>query len=138
MFDMLRIALPTAARPGVFVLEGKLTGLWAKELVRVARQTKEVCGGIFDLQEVSPVDSGGEQALRILNGFGAKFIVESPYGKGLCKRLKLHRVSASKVESDKQEADAPRATADDRREHGAKLVSFTSQPHINTARDTGE
>ncbi|MGO9337298.1 MAG: hypothetical protein ACLPY1_07315 [Terracidiphilus sp.] len=97
---MLRITSPTASGSGVFVLEGKLTGLWAQELLRVARGENRRQGNIFDLQEVFYVDSAGEEALRILgSAYGASFITESAYGKDLCKRLKLRRVSIAEVEN---------------------------------------
>ena len=60
---MLRITLRTASHSTLFILEGKLTGLWAKELLRVVRGTNLSCGNIFDLQEVFYVDSEGEEAL---------------------------------------------------------------------------
>jgi hypothetical protein len=91
---MLRITLPITSHSGLFVLEGRLTGLWAKELLRVARGPNQDCGNIFDLQEVFYVDSQGEEALRLLGNRGAKFIAESAYGKDLCNRLKLQRVEA--------------------------------------------
>jgi hypothetical protein len=78
---------------GVYVLEGRLIGLWARELIRVVRAANDDAG-IFDLQDVLYVDSAGEEALRILSGLGAKFIAPSAYGKDLCKRLKLHRAAA--------------------------------------------
>src|SRR3974377_1232037 len=87
--SMLRIKLPATSGPAAFVLEGKLSGLWAKELIRVARQTKDGCSSIFDLREVFYTDAAGEQALRFLSHSGARFVAESAYGKGLCKRLKL-------------------------------------------------
>ena len=102
---MLRITLPTAGGSGVFVLEGKLTGLWAQELLRVAIGENRGHGNIFDLQEVFYVDSAGEESLRILGGaYGASFITESVYGKDLCKRLKLHRVTIADVENNDGQA----------------------------------
>jgi|SRR5215469_17919255 len=89
---MLRITLPKASHSGLFILEGRLTGLWAKELLRVARGANQGYGNTFDLQEVFFVDSEGEAALRWLGGRGATFITESAYGKDLCHRLKLNRV----------------------------------------------
>jgi hypothetical protein len=91
---MLRITLPTSSHSGLFILEGRLAGLWAKELLRVARAANQVYGNIFDLQEVFFVDSEGERALRLLGGTGARFITESAYGKDLCNRLKLERIGA--------------------------------------------
>ena len=100
-FGMLRITSPTASGSGVFVLKGRLTGLWAQELLRVARGENRGHGNIFDLQDVFHVDSAGEKALRILGAaYGARFITKSAYGKDLCRRLKLHRVTISEVENN--------------------------------------
>lgn len=99
---MLRITLQTANQ-GLFVLEGRLTGLWAKELLRVARGTNEGLGNIFDLQEVFFVDGKGEEALRLLGGLGGKFIAETAYGKDLCNRLKLDRIGPSEVVKHRSE-----------------------------------
>ena len=94
---MLRITLPTASGSGVFVLEGRLTGLWARELLRVARAGNRGHGNTFNLQQVFHVDAAGEEALRVLSAaYGASFVAESAYGKELCKRLKLHRVTIAK------------------------------------------
>jgi hypothetical protein len=98
---MLRITLPSANSSEVFILEGRLTGLWARELLRVARGANKGYDNIFDLQEVFYVDSAGEDALRLLGGRGAKFITESAYGKDLCNRLKLCRVVNADMEKNK-------------------------------------
>lgn len=94
---MLRITLPDCGGHGVFVLEGRLTGLWTRELLRVAREANKGYGNTFDLREVVYVDSAGEETLRALNRCEARFITESAYGKDLCRRLKLHRVAASEA-----------------------------------------
>ena len=99
---MLRITLPSANSSGSFILEGRLTGLWAKELLRVARGTNQGYGDIFDLQEVFFVDSAGEKALQLLGGRGARFITDSAYGKDLCNRLKLERVATFEVGKNKE------------------------------------
>ena len=104
---MLRITLPTANGSENFILEGRLAGLWAQELLRVVRETNLRHRCIFDLQEVFYVDSNGEQALRMLSRFGASFVTDSAYGKDLCKRLKLRRIEASDVRElqPRQEGD---------------------------------
>ena len=99
----MRITLPTVPGPGVFILEGRLTGLWAKELLRVARAVNQGYGNAFDLSEVFYVDSKGEEVLRWLSSRGAKFITESAYGKDVCNRLRLERVEACQVRRDCEE-----------------------------------
>ena len=96
---MLRITLPAANRSGSFILEGRLTGLWAKELLRVARAENQGHRNIFDLREVFYVDSEGENTLRWLGRRGAKFVTDSAYGKDLCHRLKLRRVEELQLDN---------------------------------------
>jgi len=97
---MLRVTLPTANDSGVIVLEGRLTGLWSKVLLLLARGEIKVHGKTFDLREVLYVDSAGENALQTLGRtYGASFIAESAYGKYLCKRLKLRRVCIAELEN---------------------------------------
>jgi hypothetical protein len=100
--DMLRITLPSTNGLGIFVLEGRLAGLWAQELTRVAREANQGPGAIFDLQEVFYVDSTGEDALRMLSRVGARFITDSAYGKDLCKRLRLLRIAAPEMRDSQQ------------------------------------
>ena len=94
---MLRITPLTSSSAPVFVLEGQLAGLWAKELARLTRANGSGKGSLFDLENVFYVDSQGEETLRWLNRLGARFITDTGYGKSLCERLKLHRVSASEA-----------------------------------------
>ena len=97
---MLRITLPSSDGTGIVVLEGKLVGIWAQELLRVAREANHGRGSIFDLQEVFYVDSNGEDALQALSRVGAAFITDTAYGKDLCHRLKLRRLSELKMSAD--------------------------------------
>jgi hypothetical protein len=92
----------------MFILEGRLTGLWAKELLRAARAANQGDGEIFDLQEVFYVDSDGEETLRLLGRRGARFITESAYGKDLCSRLKLERVEP--LGTDNNDEKRPRGS----------------------------
>ena len=92
---MLRITLPTETHSKLFILEGRLAGLWTRELLRVARGANQGYGNVFDLRNVFYVDSEGEDALRSLARRGATFITESAYGKDLCRRLRLARAASS-------------------------------------------
>jgi hypothetical protein len=94
---MLRITLPSHKDHPVFVLEGKLSGLWAKELMRVTRQLDPGTNSVFDIEGVSYVDSLGEKTLLWLNRLGAVFTAENVYGKDICRRLHLRRTSEAKV-----------------------------------------
>jgi hypothetical protein len=124
---MLRITLPTVSPSGLFILEGRLTGLWAKELLRVARAANQGYGNTFDLQEVLYVDSAGEEALKWLGGRGAKFITESAYGKHLCDRLSLRRVSISNTEHKHgKRRESPRKPPQRQPAHGGRLDVFAA------------
>jgi hypothetical protein len=90
---MLRITPPSSNTAGAFILQGRLTGLWARELLRVARTHNQGYRHTFDLQKVVFVDASGEEVLRLLAARGATFITDSTYGKSLCNRLRLDRVS---------------------------------------------
>jgi hypothetical protein len=110
---MLRITLPSCEDYPVFVLEGKLSGLWVKEFIRVTRRLDPGTNSVFDIEGVSYVDSLGEKTLLWLNKLGATFIAENVYGKDLCQRLHLRRTSEAK-------AGAPR--------HGTKEKSPLASP----------
>ena len=88
---MLRITLPTREDHPVFILEGRLAGDWAEELLRV---TACLCPGtdtVFDIEHVLYVDSLGERALQWLSHLGASFVAQNAYGVDLCERLHLQR-----------------------------------------------
>jgi hypothetical protein len=94
---VLRITLPTDEDHPRFVLEGRLAGLWVKELIRVTRQLARGAASVFNIESVSYVDSLGEETLRWLNRQGATFIAENVYGKDLCSRLHLRRMAGAPV-----------------------------------------
>jgi hypothetical protein len=93
----LRITLPTHEGPPMFVLEGKLAGLWVKEFILLTRHLEPGTTTVFDIEDVLYVDSLGEEALQSLSKQGATFIAENVYGKGLCQRLHLHRTTKAKA-----------------------------------------
>ena len=81
----------------MFILEGRLAGLWVKELLRVTRDIGPNTNCVFDIEDVAYVDQLGEDALKWLNRGGATFIAKSVYGKNLCDRLHLRRPIAADV-----------------------------------------
>ncbi len=85
------------SNPSLFVLEGRLAGEWAKELIRVTRKIPLNQQCVFDLEDVFYVDSLGEETLCWLNRMGATFVTETAYGKDLCERLHLHRMTADET-----------------------------------------
>lgn len=124
---MLRITLQTASHSGSFILEGKLTGLWVKEFLRVVRGTNKGFVNIVDLQEVFYVDPEGEKALQLLARRGARFITESAYGKNLCHRLKLERVGTSDLDNKSaKRPDGSRKLRASRTVHSGRLDAFAA------------
>ncbi len=104
---VLRITLPTRDDPPVFVLEGRLAGDWAKELMRVTRDLGPRTTSVFNLEEVYYVDPLGEETLLWLNRLGARFITNTAYGKYLCRRLHLHRTPATNPVQKRGHGKAP-------------------------------
>lgn len=108
---MLRITVPTTKDSGAIVLKGTLTGLWARVLLCMARLENLGPGKTFDLKDVIYVDLAGERTLRLLGKvYGASFIAESTYGKHICKKLKLRRVSVAEGENGNAQAGDRSAT----------------------------
>ena len=126
-WDMLRITLPSASHSALFILEGRLTGLWVKEFLRVARGANQGYGNIFDLRDVFYVDSEGEEALQLLARRGARFITESAYGKDLCHRLKLERVGPSYLDNNNGKGpDGFRSLPESRTAHAGRLDALAA------------
>ncbi len=93
---VLRITLPLREDAPLFILEGRLTGEWAKELLRVTRELGPRTSSIFDIEEVVYVDQLGEETLRWLDRLGATFITRTAYGKDLCQRLHLRHAAETR------------------------------------------
>jgi hypothetical protein len=98
---VLKITLPSCEDDPLFILEGRLTGEWAKELLRVTRELGPRTTSIFDIEEVSYVDQLGEETLRWLNRLGATFVTRTAYGKDLCRRLHLRHAAAARSKAPK-------------------------------------
>lgn len=90
---VLRISVPTNDGIQLFILEGRLTGDWVGELLRVTRELLPGTNCIFDIEDVLFVDVLGERALLWLDHIGAAFIVRNAYGVDLCERLNLRLVT---------------------------------------------
>lgn len=77
----------------MYVLEGRLAGEWAQELVWVTRELSPETKAVIDIEHVHYVDALGEKALHWLNRLGATFVARNAYGVHLCDRLDLHRLA---------------------------------------------
>lgn len=107
---MLRITLPTTDDPPLFILEGRLAGLWVKELLRITRDVGPRTRTVFDIREVSYVDQLGEETFLWLNRLGARFIADTAYGHDLCARLHLRCMKATALASERQGLHPGRGT----------------------------
>lgn len=90
---MLRITVSKRKDHLLFVLEGRLTGKWAEELLRITRKLHPGTNSVFDLEDVLFVDQEGEKVLQQLSRLGATFAVRNAYGVDLCGRLHLHHAT---------------------------------------------
>lgn len=88
---MLRITLLTNEESPVYVLEGRLAGMWVDELRRATREIGPKTSCLFNLEDVWYVDQFGEKVLCHLSRLGASFVTNTAYGKNLCDRLHLRR-----------------------------------------------
>jgi hypothetical protein len=109
---VLRITFPTRDDPPVFILEGRLAGLWVKELLRVTHDIGPNTNCVFDIEDVLYVDQLGEQTLGWLNRLGATFIAENAYGKDLCERLHLRRRAAANEMNERRKRRTVQSSPD--------------------------
>ena len=124
---MLRITISKSKHHRKYVLEGRLAGDWAQELVWV---TRELCPGakaVVDIEHVHYVDALGEKALHWLSRLGAAFVVRNAYGVDLCQRLELRRLGTAESETQ-----APKAKGTD-----AALSAPVRLSRMRSSRDKG-
>jgi len=96
---VLRISISTNTSPQTFVLEGRLIGPWATELLRIVHQLASDEAPLINLDAVTYVDQRGEVVLRLLSVRGAIFQTETAYGRELCRLLHLRHPSPVRAES---------------------------------------
>jgi hypothetical protein len=91
---MLKISFSETPEEEKWILEGRLSGAWVREL-RVSwkknhhTDKKRVC--IVDLNEVTFIDKTAERLLRVLRDEGAQFISGGCYVRHIVERLKVRR-----------------------------------------------
>jgi predicted nucleic acid-binding Zn ribbon protein len=91
MLKITMIKTPTEER---WMLHGRLVGPWVRELQAVWRNThradeQQRC--VFDLNDVTFVDQGGEKLLRALAKEGVQFEASGIYVRDVVKQLKGQR-----------------------------------------------
>jgi|SRR5262245_5017558 len=87
---MLRITVhnDTAARR--FVIEGKLAGAWTQELESCWRQATATTTAprlVVELADVSYVDEGGRELLKLMAASGAEIIADDVVMKALVEEI---------------------------------------------------
>jgi predicted nucleic acid-binding Zn ribbon protein len=91
---MLKITMTKTPTEERWMLHGRLVGPWVRELQAVWRNThradeQQRC--VFDLNDVTFVDKGGEKLLRALAKEGVQFEASGIYLRDVVKQLKGQR-----------------------------------------------
>jgi predicted nucleic acid-binding Zn ribbon protein len=91
---MLKITMTKTPMEERWILHGRLVGPWVRELQAVWRNThradeQQRC--VFDLNDVTFVDKGGEKLLRALAKEGVQFEASGIYVRDVVKQLKGQR-----------------------------------------------
>jgi predicted nucleic acid-binding Zn ribbon protein len=91
---MLKITMTKTPTEERWILHGRLVGPWVRELQAVWRNThradeQQRC--VFDLNDVTFVDRGGEKLLRALAKEGVQFEASGIYVRDVVKQLKRQR-----------------------------------------------
>ena len=73
---MLRIRVPKQKDQLMFVLEGRPTGGWIEELLRITRKILPGTKSVFDIENALFADQSGEKALQWLDRLGRLFLFE--------------------------------------------------------------
>ena len=91
---MLKISFSETPMEEKWILEGRLSGVWVRELKaswKKNHQTDKKRACIVDLNEVAFIDKTGEGLLRVLRDEGAQFILGGCYVRHIVERLKVRR-----------------------------------------------
>jgi outer membrane protein TolC len=91
---MLKISFSESPVEEKWILEGRLSGVWVRELKaswKKNHQTDKKRACIVDLNEVTFIDKTGEGLLRVLHDEGAQFILGGCYVRHIVERLKVRR-----------------------------------------------
>lgn len=91
---MLKISFSETPAEEKWILEGRLSGAWVRELRacwKQHHQTDQKRACIVDLNEVTFIDQTGEGLLRVLRDQGAQFIPGGCYVRHIVEQLKVRR-----------------------------------------------
>ena len=110
---MLKITLHDSAKELRFRLEGKLSGLWVKELRQcwqTARSTTQQRETVLDLSELDFVDSEGQELLAEMDREGVVLRAASPFMRAIVEEICAGRHCAT-VEEQRRHVVASPSTA---------------------------
>jgi outer membrane protein TolC len=91
---MLKISFSETPVEEKWILEGRLSGAWVRELRaswKKNHQTDKKRACIVNLNEVTFIDKAGERRLRVLRDEGAQFISGGCYVRHIVEQLKVRR-----------------------------------------------
>ena len=91
---MLKITVSETATEDRWILEGRLVGPWVGELKKVWRSAQrgdKLRRCVFDLNDVTFVDKGGDNLLRVLAKQRVKFEASGIYVRGVLSQLQGKR-----------------------------------------------
>ena len=87
---MLRISVEDGPRHITLRLEGRLTGIWVRELEEAWRRTESTRQGrllLLDVSAVEHVDQAAEYLLALMARRGAQLIASGVAMSDLCRRI---------------------------------------------------
>jgi outer membrane protein TolC len=91
---MLKISFSKTPAEEKWILEGRLTGAWVRELRanwKKNHQTDKKRACFVDLNEVTFIDKTGERLLRVLRNEGAQFVSGGCYVRHIVEHLEVRR-----------------------------------------------
>jgi STAS domain len=93
---MLRVEIRDGDGAVMISLHGRLTGEYAEPLRMLVNRCSRESRLLVDLNEVTFVDSAGEEVLSFVGELRGEFFAENVYAKDLCNRLQLTRAKKRK------------------------------------------
>ena len=120
---MLKITLLDTAGELCFRLEGRLSGLWVRELRgcwQTAQSTTQGRRTTLDLKEVDYIDTEGQTLLHDMHQHGVRLTAITPLIQELCREIE-HNCGCATVEEAPAQRSHALVSADTAARHGRAL-----------------